>query len=135
VLRSADRGAASLGLHTDGASGKVAELAADPRATLHVWDPRGRLQLRLRCVVSVRPGTDAEWGRVPDPSRRAYGGTPPPGRPIPAPDAYDPRIERDRFTVLDARIEEIDILHLGEERHLRALFRRHDGWRGGWLAP
>ncbi len=38
VLRGFDPAARSLSIHTDRRSAKVAELAADPRAALHVYD-------------------------------------------------------------------------------------------------
>ncbi|MEM9248488.1 MAG: pyridoxamine 5'-phosphate oxidase [Pseudomonadota bacterium] len=135
VLREADKALGRLTIHTDEASGKVAEIRALPWATLLVWDVRARVQIRLRCRIGIRSGTQAEWARVPDPSRRAYGGAPPPGTPISAPDEYVPDADPARFTVLEADIAEIELLHLGQEQHLRAVFRRTDGWRGAWLAP
>jgi hypothetical protein len=135
VLRAADRTSGRLEMHTDQASAKVGELRARPRASLLVWDARARLQIRLRVRVTPRPGSGAEWGRVPDGARLAYGGAPAPGSPIPSPEAHDPAQDRRRFTVLDAEIDEIEVLKLGSARHLRALFRREDAWRGQWLAP
>ncbi|MEL7117744.1 MAG: pyridoxamine 5'-phosphate oxidase family protein, partial [Pseudomonadota bacterium] len=38
VLRAVDPTAARLAFHTDAASGKIAELALDPRISLIVWD-------------------------------------------------------------------------------------------------
>lgn len=135
VLRAADRRQGLLCLHTDSASAKVAELTAQPLATLLLWDPPAQVQARLRCTIAARPGTDEEWQRVPDPSRRAYGGGPPPGRPILSPGDYGADADRARFTVLEAEVAEIDVLHLGGLRHLRARFARSDGWQGQWLAP
>ncbi len=135
VLRGADRATGVLTIHTDAASGKVAEVQKVPDATLLVWDARAQRQFRLRCTVSSRPGTPEEWARVPDPSRRAYVCAPAPGTPIPRPDACTPGADATRFTVLEATLQEVEILHLGSERHLRAVFRKADGWRGQWLAP
>ena len=136
VLRAADRGAARLTLHTDAASGKMAEIRAQPGATLLVWEEKARLQIRLRVTVSIAPEAEAEaaWARVPDPSRRVYRSLPPPGEPIPDPEGAAEG-EESRFTLLHCRIAEIETLHLGEARHRRALFRASDGWQGQWLAP
>lgn len=135
VLRGADRAAARLTIHTDAASGKVAELRADPRATLLVWEPRAQLQIRMRATALLRPGSADEWARVPEGARRVYGGTPAPGTPIPAPDAHAPAAEPTRFLVVDCTLTEIDLLHLGRSRHRRARFTRADAWAGHWVAP
>ncbi len=135
VLRGVDRGDATLEVHTDARSGKVADLACVPRATLLVWDARARLQMRLRAEVTVTRGDAARWARVPGPARRAYGGAPAPGTPIPAPDAYTPAPDPAQFAVLACRLEEIDALRLDDAGHRRALFLRAEGWRGQWLVP
>ena len=77
VLRGADRQAATLVLHTDGASAKVGEVRAEPRATLLVWDPGARLQIRMRATIAARPGGDGRAHpdlqarpRIPDEQRR-----------------------------------------------------------------
>ena len=116
VLRGADRAAGRLTVHTDRQSAKVAELAADPRATLLGWDAGAALQVRLRVRVAARDGTAEEWARVPPASRPAYSGDPA------------------RFTVLTATVEAMDLLHLGPV-HRRAVFLRADGWAGVWRAP
>lgn len=134
VLRAADRTAGSLALYTDAATAKVAELARAPRATLLVWDPAARFQVRLRVTVTARPGTTAEWMALPDAARRVYGGDPLPGRPLPAPRDHAPDPDAARFTVLDARIDEIETLRLADP-HERARFSRRDGFAGTWLAP
>jgi pyridoxamine 5'-phosphate oxidase len=132
VLRAADRGAGTLTLHTDAATAKARDLARDPRAALLVWDPRARLQIRLRARVALRPGTPAEWTALADPA--LYGGTPAPGAPIPAPAARDATPEPARFAILTATVEEVETLRLGTP-HERARFTRSDGFAGTWLAP
>ena len=136
VLRGADREACALEVQTDAASAKVAELAADPRAALLVWDERASLQVRMRVRVEVVAGAEADgaWDRVPEEARFNYGGAPEPGRPIPDPEAYEPGAERARFAVLRCHVLAIEALLL-EEPTLRALYRREDGLAGAWLAP
>ena len=134
VLRAADRSAARLTFHTDAASGKCADLATDPRAAVLLWDPEAQFQVRLRVTAYLRPGSADEWAAVPDPSRRAYGGTPPPGAPLATPEAHDPAPDLARFTVIEAAIREIETLRLATP-HERAIFRAADGFRGTWRAP
>jgi pyridoxamine 5'-phosphate oxidase len=134
VLRGADRAAGTLTLHSDAASAKVAELTVDPRAALLVWDPEGRVQIRLRTRVAVRPGGAADWSRLPDASRALYGGRPLPGAPIATPDAHRPAPDPARFAVLTATVHEIETLRLADP-HERARFLRSDGFAGTWVAP
>ncbi|MEO1686993.1 MAG: pyridoxamine 5'-phosphate oxidase family protein, partial [Pseudomonadota bacterium] len=91
VLRGCDPAAGVLEMHADLASTKMAELRAEPRAALHVWDPRLKLQMRLGAEVEMRSGASvaARWARVPEGSRRAYGGAPPPGEVLGAPEDHD----------------------------------------------
>ena len=137
VLRSADRGAATLDVHTDAATPKVAQLRADPRASLMFWDPAENLQVRLRVRVSVIVGPEAEatWREVPEAARANYGSEPAPGTPIAHPDGYRAGVTQDRFAILRAAIAEIDAVHLGRTPHRRALFAAGDGFAGCWLAP
>lgn len=134
VLRHADRARGTLALYTDAATAKVSELAAEPRATLLVWDPLSRLQIRLRVHVTARPAARAEWAALSEPARQVYGGAPAPGEPIAAPNRHTPATDATRFTVLEARIDEIETLRLSAP-HERARFRCSDGFAGTWLAP
>ena len=105
VLRAADRGAGTLDLHADAASAKVAQLRADPRAALHLWDAGVSLQVRVRGRVSVLTGAEADeaWAAVPEAARSSYGGEPAPGRPLTSPEAREAGAERGRFAVLRLR--------------------------------
>ncbi|MGR3433645.1 MAG: pyridoxamine 5'-phosphate oxidase family protein [Shimia sp.] len=135
VLRAATASAGTLEVHTDAQSHKADELRADPRAALHVWEPRANLQLRLRCRATLAPGDRATWDAMPEHGRLNYGSTPPPGTPIPAPDAYEKSPDLGVYTRILLEVTELDTVYLGRDSHRRALFRRADGWRGAWLAP
>lgn len=135
VLRRADRPAATLEIHTDTASDKVAEIAAEPRGTVLFWDAGDMVQIRAEVRLSCRDGRPEEWDRIPSGSRRAYGGTPPPGAPLTAPEAHDPTPDPARFAVLTARIDRLEILHLGSAPHKRAVFDATNGFAGRWIAP
>lgn len=137
VLRGADRAAGSVAVHTDSGTTKIAELHADPRASLHIWNEQAQLQMRLRGAVRIATGDGAgsAWARVPDGSRSNYGVTPTPGTVIAASDAYKRVPDPARFTVLTLEIAEMDVVHLSDDYHRRVLYRRDDGWQGQWLAP
>lgn len=131
VLRAADREAGTLTIHTDSASGKVAQLRETSGATLLVWDEKAKLQIRLRANVDIIAGDTDAFARLPDAAQLNYGGTPAPGTPISEPGVHDPAPDARRFTVLVAHVREIETLHLGTP-HRRARFR--DG-AATWLAP
>ncbi len=137
ALRGANRTDGTVQVHTDIGSTKVAELRADPRAALHLWDPEAQLQLRLRGNMTITTGAEVTktWAKVPPLSRPSYGVTPAPGTPIPSSDAYDRAPNEAQFAVLTLTIAEFDTVHLAPDYHRRALFSRHDGWQGTWRAP
>ncbi|SEN67653.1 pyridoxamine 5'-phosphate oxidase family protein [Palleronia pelagia] len=134
VLRSASPSRHTLEVHTDSASAKVAELVADPRATLLFWDPKSNLQLRARVRVEMVAGDAEAWEQLGEGARMNYGGTPSTGTSIGAPDAYDKTPARERHTQLIGHLQSLDAVYLGPE-HRRALYSRDDGFAGTWLAP
>ena len=136
ALRDADRDAGGLTVQTDLASRKVAELEANPLATLLFWWPDASLQIRARARVTVESGAtlDPDWAALPQESRRNYGGRPPPSTPMPAAGDYRETAERDRFGRLVAELTGLDLVHLGSF-HRRAEYTRDDGFEGQWLAP
>ena len=137
VLRRADREAGVIDMYSDSETPKVRQIAAEPRVAVQLWASQQRIQLRLggRAAVITGPQAQEEWRRVPDHAIVNYGVMPPPGTPIAAPNAYERRPEQGRFAVLRITIETIDLVHLGEPHHIRAAFRRANGWAGHWLAP
>lgn len=137
ALRGTDRLAGAVCVHTDIASTKIDGIRRDHRVSLHLWQPSLDLQLRLRGVVTILAGNAVQevWNRLPKATRGNYGVTPAPGTPIARSDSYCRVPDHDRFAVLDITLDQIDIVHLSADYHLRALFRRQDGWVGQWLAP
>lgn len=137
VLRGASREAGTLVAHTDTLSDKVAELRADPRATLLMWDPKAMLQARLKVEVGIDTGAavGGQWRGVPEPARRVYGGMPPPGDVLLEPQELVETSAQDRFAVMTCKVREIDALVLSTPKHHRALYRWQDNWAGRWIAP
>ena len=137
VLRAADPAAGTLEVHTDAASAKAGEIAAEPRVALLVWEAKARLQIRVAAEAAALDGAAraARWARVPDGARRAYGGTPAPGVPLAVPEDHDPTPQASRFLPLVLTATEIETLLLGPDLHRRARFRRASGWAGEWIAP
>ena len=137
VLRGADRQAGTVAVHTDNGSVKITELNRDPRASLHIWNEETQLQMRLRGEVDIATGPSVShlWSRMPDRSRANYGVSPTPGTVIAESDAYTRSPDPNRLAQLTLQISEMDVVHLSDDYHRRALYRRADNWQGVWLAP
>lgn len=136
VLRQTNKAEGSVTIHTHALSHKVAELAADPAATLMMWDPGAALQARLRVFAEASPGSDGDWARVPETGRRLNYGTLPPALPIEGPGAIDHSApDLAAFTRIKARIDMIDVLHLEPDTAQRARFSRELDFQGRWIAP
>jgi len=135
MLPWADRATATLRLHADARTSKCDDVDAAPWATLVFWDAAERLQVRLRLHLARRAATAAEWAALGPTARTWYGTDPAPGTPIPHPQAYGRTADPARLAILEGRIDAIDAADLVPAIHIRARFRRGDGWQGEWLAP
>lgn len=137
VLRAASRTGAHLDVHSDVRAGKIDEIRARPRVSLHVWDARANLQLRLGGAAAILTGDAVAdiWRAVPTKARSNYGGAPAPATPLDDPSDHDAEIDPGCFAVVRTTLDAIETLHLGQDRHRRAVFEAATGWRGRWLAP
>ncbi|MEO1638737.1 MAG: pyridoxamine 5'-phosphate oxidase family protein [Pseudomonadota bacterium] len=136
VLRSADRKAGELSVHTDLHSDKIKSLRACPRAALHIWDAKQDLQIRLQAEVSITTGETIQplWDKIPDHAQQSYGVTPPPGTPIASALDYVKDPDPESFALLTCRITHIDLVHLGAQ-HRRVAYSRARHWEPQWLSP
>jgi hypothetical protein len=140
ILRGADAAARTMRFHTDRRSAKVAEIAADPRAALLLWDPRSRVQLRLAGrarVITAGPAWQAAWGSVPASARRDYAGPAPPGTPLAAPVPTEGGIDpAAQFALVILAVEALDWLGLERHGHRRARFiLSGEPAHATWLVP
>lgn len=145
VLRAVDREARWLQVHTDRRGRKPAELAREPRASLHAYDPPAKIQVRAFGTAVIHTEDDvaaAAWARTRAFSRECYRRQPGPGTPLDLPDAAeipsvsDPEIGRENFAVLRLHVTRMEWLYLAAAGHRRAQF----DWTGGelrasWLVP
>ena len=136
VLRHVDQMTAKLEVHTDFKSRKIEELKINPKVGLHIWFPKNKLQIRLKAVSEIKTGKTLrkKWDKVPYNSRISYGTIPAPGTSISTSFSYKKLANFERFCVIEVKIEEMDLTHLGA-RHTRALFTKESKWSGTWLAP
>lgn len=141
ILREVSANSRYVRFHTDKRSPKVSELACDPRATMLLWDPSARTQLRLRgrCEVSVNdavtrslvesshPGSLGVFRSVLPPSSPIHS----PGEALPAP---APLLEN--VAVVTLWVETLEWLWLDDAGHRRCRFTyAHGSTEVQWLAP
>ncbi len=153
VLRAVDESARTVTCHTDGRSGKVAQLSADPRVAWLFYDREHKRQLRLTGVGVVRrDGARVEecWRGSRPFSRRAYCTVSAPGTMIaragsglvpgleervPGSEESD-RLGKPHFAIIDAVIDHVDWLWLAARGHRRARFDWNGkGWDASWVVP
>jgi hypothetical protein len=144
VVRRFDRESRVLTFHTDIRSRKIAEIEANPRIAMHLYDPGSKIQIRLGCIATINHGNERSlesWRRSRPMSRMCYRQRLAPGERIDTPEAAGgPLLSEDdgyaHFVAISARIETLEWLYLASEGHRRARFE----WQGTvlaktWLAP
>lgn len=134
VLREVRRSNEQLLIYTDSRSPKVAELLAQPIASLLCWSPRLHWQLRLQLRFSVSLNDDeasAAWARVQQsPSASDYLAARAPGERLP--ETPEPWLDTPQLAVLRGEVLSMDWLELGRSGHRRA---KLDAQRVEWLVP
>ena len=135
VLREANLAERTLMFFTDARSPKVAQIAAQPAATLLVWCPQLSWQLRLRVQLAVETSglaVSSRWARLKmKPAAQDYLSPLPPGTPLSHP--RPERGTREFFSVVLATVTAIDWLELHPDGQRRALFDARG--QGQWLTP
>ena len=135
VLREVDAGAQQLTFFTDARSPKVAQIEAQPLATLLAWSAALGWQLRLSVRLSVAVSglaVSSRWARLQlSPAAQDYLSPLPPGAPV---DPGQPeRASREHFAVLSAEVQGLDWLELHADSHRRAQFDA--AGLGQWVTP
>lgn len=146
VLRAADPDRRTLRFHTDRRSRKSAEIAADPRVSMHFYDAAAKVQLCVDGRASIHAEdevADAAWRDTRPMSRLCYRVEPGPGTEIDKPNVLsqespgaDGEAGRENFCAVTIAVESIEWLYLAAEGHRRAQFR----WEqrilsANWLVP
>lgn len=145
VLRGVNRAERTLRFNSDARTGKLAELASDPRAMVVAYDHSNKVQLRLTGRIVVHHG-DAlalgAWAETRKYSRHAYRVAQPPGSALVLPQDVDFQAARDvecgveHFCVLCFTATRIEWLYLAAAGHRRARYDWQGGvWQGQWLVP
>lgn len=141
VLREVNAEARQLFVYTDTRSPKVAQLAANPNATLLFWSPQRHWQLRVRATMALLNDPTAvaqRWQRVKtSPSAGDYLSPAAPGQAIGEDVDAKANTQAEaepHFGVLVATATHFDWLELARSGHRRAGFDLHSG-KQTWLTP
>lgn len=151
VLRAADREQRQLRFHTDARSAKIGQ--SGPASVL-MYDPEEKIQLRLEGVASVQASgaaVDAAWQASTTFARRCYMAEAAPGSTVEGAtsglpiwiEGKQPVEEqllpyRPNFALLWFDIASVEFLFLANAGHRRAKWHwdEHAGnWSGRWLIP
>lgn len=143
ILRAVDPAERRIGFHTDQRSAKAADIMADGRVALHLWDPRAELQLRLwgqAAIETEGAAVEAAWARLAPHQRRVYFRAHAPGTALRDPAEADPADTpppegHGAFALVAVTVARFEWLHLRATGHRRARFDWQKGWTGRWLAP
>lgn len=145
VLRAVDPEPRILRFHTDRRSMKYGEVAADPRVSMHFYDPAAKVQICIdgRASMHVADGlADSAWHRTQPMSRICYRVSPGPGRPVEHPTAAvshtggDDEAGRENFAAISVAVDTMEWLYLAAQGHRRARFRWRDwAFSATWLVP
>ena len=151
ILRKVEVADRSLTFFTDYRSEKINDIQLSPQVSVLFWDSRKRVQIRCTGQMSVYINDSMSkmyWDRIPKQGRNLYATTASPGTPMPENGAYMPSdwdslsiTETDsvafpNFCVLVCQLSQLDVLHLGREKHQRGQFNWNGiRWEMQWVIP
>ena len=129
-------------IFTDLRSAKVEQLKQNPRASLLGYHPEEKFQIHLdvHCTLHHRDSfSQAHWGSIPEPLKKAYTTRLAPGTPITHPGEahqWPEEMKNEHFCVMVFTPKEMEVLQLNQLEHVRAMFEiTPEGEKGQWLVP
>lgn len=148
VLRGADQDTATLRFHTDVRSRKIPELRAQPCVSVHVYDKKAKIQLRLTGHATAHtdgPVKEEAWAASREMSRECYRLNKAPGTfvgdandwMIPQDPAHED-VGKDNFVAVSIKLSALEWLYLARGGHRRAYFEiAPDGGivSSAWMVP
>jgi pyridoxamine 5'-phosphate oxidase len=152
ILRAVESQRALFTFYTDLRSGKIADVAHDPRVSLLFWNPRSNEQLRawgLAHVVVDSVVLDSHWNRIPDYARKDYATLSAPGAVMTDNPKNEPELgsgvvqstlsldsARKNFRLIQVEIQRMDYLKLDRDGHQRFGLNQDNGsWVHQALVP
>lgn len=129
-------------IFTDFRSDKVGQLGKNPNCTLLFYHNRQGLQVRINGKAKIHHQNELTkkfWPGVKGNSAKNYTTVLPPGSPISSQkqgEKWDMEFGDEHFAILEITPNEMEVLQLGREGHIRANFiREKEDWKGRFLVP
>ena len=125
---------------TDRRSPKIQDIQSNPHTTIHTYDAKKKLQIRIRAqtsMISDHPQRN-RWRSMGLHRFQDYGTALPPGTPLHDGSIPPATLEtaRENFCILQALVTDIELLKLSRDGHQRVEWKRHDGlWHLSKLVP
>ncbi len=152
ILRAVNWEERSLRFHTDARSDKIAQLSSGKPASVLIYDPGKKLQIRLKGTAQITvdsAAVDQAWSSSTTFARRCYmaeqtpgaiSETPSSGLPTwiegQQPDESQLAPARENFAILLIEFNQIEWLYLANAGHRRARWTWNGyDWQGHWLIP
>jgi len=127
---------------TDSRSDKVDQLEKNPNCSLLFYHNRQGLQIRVKGKVKIHEEnemTEKYWPGVKGSSAKNYTTVLAPGTEIASTEEgykWENNPDGSHFTILEIIPNDMEVLQLGRDGHIRAGFRRiKDCWKGSFLVP
>lgn len=141
VLRKVDEDLNCF-VFTDFRSAKVREIQSDPLVSLHFYNAKQRVQLRIQSKALIHNQNQVSgkyWTQVQGDAQKAYNSILAPGSKIETPEQafeWPDKMDSQFFSVLELIPQSIEGLQLDGLNHLRINFSKKLGnWEGEWLVP
>lgn len=135
-----------LRFHTDYRSSKIHQINANPNASVHIYDPSEKIQIKLEGSAKLHYQdiiTQMAWKNSKEMSKACYSVPLPPGTEVNNPTLCDIKPKElvledgyQNFAVLIFTFQHLEYLFLQASGHRRAKFCwKDDGLASSWLAP
>jgi pyridoxamine 5'-phosphate oxidase len=146
VLREFSPNDRLLRFHTDYRSSKISQINLNPNASVHIYDPSEKIQIKLEGMAKLHYQdtiTQMAWKNSKEMSKACYSVPLPPGTSLEDPTLGDIEPKKlvleagyQNFAVLIFTFHQLEYLYLMATGHRRALFSWYENkLSSSWLAP
>ena len=146
VLREFSPNERMLRFHTDYRSSKIHQINVNPNASIHIYDPSEKLQIKLEGIAKLHyqdTVTHKAWEKSKEMSKACYSVPFPPGTEVDDPTLCDIEPKDlvlddgyQNFAVLIFIFQHLEYLFLQASGHRRAKFSwKDEDLTSSWLAP
>ena len=146
VLREFSPNERMLRFHTDYRSSKINQINLNPNASIHIYDPSEKIQIKLEGRAKLHYQdtiTQMAWKNSKEMSKACYSFPLPPGTSLEDPTLCDIEPKKlvleagyQNFAVLIFKFHQLEYLYLMATGHRRALFSWYENkLSSSWLAP